>query len=363
MLKLVILLLSIILLFMILYKSIFSVKYHSVMNERIENKSIIPSTSPIVEGLYGIGENTAYSEVTQIQKMQTNVVGIKNAQNTELPISQYVIKASYNTARSGNYVSIDMIKQVLSRGCRFMDFEVFSINNNPMVAFSTDPTYQSIDSLNSIPLGDVLKIVGTYAFMEPSPNTADPLFINLRIKSNQPSIYSAIAISIQNNIPNNRYSGFVNKETPLSKLMGKIVIIVDKTLARDYKTLNVCPSGKNDGSCPTLASVINMESGGEALRISKYSDILNQCTSPPFIMDDGANADVNFMRYIIPDNGNNKNPSYIPFIRDYAAQVIAYGFYNNDAELISYEELFRHNKTAFVSMADSMRTITGGTNG
>jgi len=357
MLKLLILLLSVILLFMILYKSIFSVKRNFIGNDW---KPQIPFTSHIVEGLYGIAENTDYSEVTQIQKIQTNVVGISNAQNTGLPLSQYVIKASYNTARSGNYVSIDMIKQVLSRGCRFLDFEVFLIKSNPMVAFSTDPTYTTIDSLNSIPLGDVLKIVGSYAFMEPSPNTADPLFINLRIKSNQPSIYSSIAISIQNNIPNNCYSGFVNNDTPLSNLMGKIVIVIDKTLARDYKTVTICPNGNNDGSCPVLSSFVNMESGGEALRISKYSDILNQCTSPPFIMDDGINADVSFMRYIIPDNGNNKNPSYIPFIRDYSAQVIAYGFYNNDSELVNYEEFFRQNKTAFVSIAGAIQTINSG---
>ena len=53
--------------------------------------------------------------------------------NANLPISQYVIKGSYNSAISGNYVSTDMLYYVLSRGCRFIDFEIYYIDNSIII--------------------------------------------------------------------------------------------------------------------------------------------------------------------------------------------------------------------------------------
>jgi len=47
----------------------------------------------------------------------------KKSQTMEL--NQYIIKGSSNSAYSGNYISDEMVKYVLSRGCRFLDFEVY----------------------------------------------------------------------------------------------------------------------------------------------------------------------------------------------------------------------------------------------
>ena len=43
---------------------------------------------------------------------------------SDLPLKEYCIKASYNSAVSGNYVNKNMLKHVLSRGCRFLDLEI-----------------------------------------------------------------------------------------------------------------------------------------------------------------------------------------------------------------------------------------------
>ena len=43
----------------------------------------------------------------------------------KLPIKDYCIKSSFNSATTGKHVHENMIKYVLMSGCRFLDFEIF----------------------------------------------------------------------------------------------------------------------------------------------------------------------------------------------------------------------------------------------
>ena len=58
-----------------------------------------------------------------------NIQSIKS-KFTNMPLHEYCIKSSYNSACSGDYVSANMVKEVIKRGCRFLDFEVFYIKEN-----------------------------------------------------------------------------------------------------------------------------------------------------------------------------------------------------------------------------------------
>ena len=83
-----------------------------------------------------------------------NGSGTSSSRNLNLPLREYCIKSSYNTALSGKYVSTDMIKYVLTRGCRFLDFEIFYVDNGPCVAYSVDPTFVTVTSKNTIKLSE-----------------------------------------------------------------------------------------------------------------------------------------------------------------------------------------------------------------
>ena len=67
-----------------------------------------------------------------------------------MPLNQYIVKSSYNSAISGKFVSIDMLRFVISRGCRFLDFEVVFLDDKPYVALTTDPEYTLLDTNNKI---------------------------------------------------------------------------------------------------------------------------------------------------------------------------------------------------------------------
>jgi hypothetical protein len=318
-------------------------------------------THPIKEGLNVF--TTPDSELDSIKNSNPVMIQGIHSDYTNQPIRDYVFKSSYNSAITGNYVNLDMIKYLLGRGCRFLDFEVFSIDNAPVVAYTTDSNFDTIDTDNSILLDTVLSTAVSNAFSQTSPNAGDPLFIHLRIKSNDPNIYHATAKSVDFALKSKLYNKKVSKQTPLSAIMGKVVLIVDKTINRKYKDLSVCSPKENQ--CYDLSKYANMESGSETLFLQRYSEILNQCTAQPQILDKcpGKHGDactnITNMRVIIPDLNykNTQNPEYMPFIHNYGCQMVAYRFYSLDAGLKNYETFFDDNKLAIVPLAYAIRYI------
>lgn len=311
----------------------------------------------------GFTFNTQNGELSSI-KVSSGSLVIKNvSKNTNLPLREFCIKASYNSALTGNYINTDMIKYVLSRGCRFLDFEVYSIKDKPYVAYSTSSTFDS-QTENTVLLSDVLKTIAQSGFMAPSPNPQDPLFIQFRIKTTDNDLYIQIAMSLHENLKTRLYKGKVNGSTPLSELLGKIIIVIDRSTSPNY-SCNLSSSTTNQKY--NLKNYVNMESGGNNLRIFKYSQIMNQQTTPIYVNDDGitttSNCNTgNTMKLVVPDIGYNiigisRNPSPIQLITDYGVQIIAYRFYQVDSNLQSYEQLFSDGQSAFTPMAQVLNSI------
>jgi len=128
------------------------------------------------------------------------VIRTDSSLNT-ISTNQYFIKASWNTAYSGKYnMDLSMVVQVLNRGCRFIDFEIYSVTdstsssnleNQPVVGFSSDAgsNYQT-SSKNTLPLYDVLLTAITTSNSLTVKN--DPLYIQLRIKSGIIGLYENV---------------------------------------------------------------------------------------------------------------------------------------------------------------------------
>ena len=281
-----------------------------------------------------------------------------STEDTNMPLSQYVVKASYNSACTGNYVNTEAVEYVISRGCRFVDFEVFDMSNVPHVAFSKDPTFNSIDSKNKILLNDVLTKVVTTAFSSKSPNLKDPMFINLRIKSNKNSLYKLVAKTIDASLKPKLYNDKINGKTKLSDIMGKIVLLVDKTIRYDYKDYTSC--GANDKNCYDLSKYINIESGSNYVRLNQYSTILEEPIMRPRILDDNENTDKKYINLVIPDFNmkNTTNPPIGKFIKEHGCQIVAYKFYNKDAQLEEYEMLFNENRYGTLKLVDAIIYLT-----
>ena len=82
-------------------------------------------------------------------------------------LKDFYIKSAYNCCSTGSYkncnVSLDMLKYVIRQGVRLLDFAIYSIDGQPIVATSslknnTKTTY------NYLYFSDVLDIIQNYAF-------------------------------------------------------------------------------------------------------------------------------------------------------------------------------------------------------
>ena len=311
---------------------------------------------PNIEGLDNLNSTNEEIELNKLKNEENVTINSIHKNDTNLRLSQYVIKASYNTALTGNYVNTNMIKYVLSRGCRFLDFEIFLIDGKPQVAYTTDSKYKSILTKNNILLDDVLSTIVSNAFSNTSPNRADPLFIHMRIKSSDSSnddIYKSIAKSLSI-IKDSLYNKNINNRTTLSDIMGKIVIIIDSTINYDYKKYINCKN--NEKNCYNLKDYTHLESGQNLMSIERYSTILSKQKNPPRIIND-IMSDLEYSTIALPDFDvkQTSNPQLNNLISDYGIQIITYRYYKKDANLKGAEDIFNENKYGIIPIANMLK--------
>ena len=332
----------------------------------------------VQEGLSVMGtyQSNELQKVTSTM-ISPNIKSYLSVDSGGLPLREYCIKASYNTACTGSYVSLDMIKFVLSRGCRFLDFEVYYLNtvpltqNNgfsnakmfqPCVAFSDDPMGLTMKSKNYLPLSEVLYTIQQYGFQAPSPNSSDPLFVQLRIFSEDTQIFQDIAdlISYKFSKNNNLHTGIVNKDTKLIDIQGQIVLVVD--------TNHVKIPVPSDSSKKGLTSYINMNSGGSTIAKFTPEQMSEMLFNIPKIVDNQNISTVKGFVIVEPGGVKTQTTSIIPlldwlmpsnpvamldvsfFVQNYGVQIMEFPFYVANESLIAYEKFFSDIGTAFVPM-------------
>jgi hypothetical protein len=161
--------------------------------------------------------------------------------NTRL--CDFFIKTSYNSCCSGDfkndYVDYCSLINCAKQGFRALDFEIFSLNGEPVVSESTSTNKNYKEMFNSLPFNEVMLNVRRY-FLDDTvncPNTSDPLFLILRIKSDNIEIYNLINTSLENYFgsgsANSRiYRGSAGKridEEAIQNLKSKVIIVLDIT--------------------------------------------------------------------------------------------------------------------------------------
>jgi hypothetical protein len=336
--------------------------------------SSITSTSvPLTTTLSSIRSTSSPTTTKLSSIMPTRSNGVKenfysppeNTNNSwmlpksSMPLTQYCIKSSYNTAISGDYVSEEMLSNVLAQGCRFIDFEVFydKVTASPFVAYTTDPSYNTINTKNKIILDTILSRSVRDGFTK-APNVLDPLLIQLRIKSNDINVYRSVAKSVKYALGEKLYTKQITEKTTLDDVMGKVILIVDKTLNLSWKQNSACIS---DPNCYDLSAFCNIESGSELMRIERYDDLAKQTTIPPHIMNDNMNTDVKLIRIVEPDlttitnNKVIKNPAFKDYVTKYGAQIVTYNYNNQDQGLNDYENFFSEIGFAFVPISSAIQ--------
>ena len=305
------------------------------------------------EGMIGLDDNDEYNKL----KNNKNFLNIGNTQSIQskyanLPLKEYCIKTSYNSATTGKSVNKNMVKFVLSRGCRCLDFEVFytkKLNNYmPVVAESSDPDFKLFDTDNSISLESVFSTIVTNAFSNTSPNKKDPLFIHLRIKTKDTNCYAEVAKLIDSILKPKLFEGQVTRETKLAELMGSIVVVIDKTIHRDYKEYAKCNA--SDVNCYDLSNYIHAESGSQLINLLDLTKVESQAFNPPLIKDDNVSTTVVTSKLVLPQENIKYNPVMKNMVLNHGIQMVGYKYSIADENLVDCETFFNDNKGGIVPL-------------
>jgi len=322
------------------------------------------------EGFLGFGD-LSDSELKGIRAQaipKTTIMGISDVgHNIPIPFKQYVIKSSYNTACSGKYFSTYVIEYVLSRGCRWLDFEVFydAKHEDIYVSKTTDPSF-NITPINSVPFMDAMSTVITYGTSSFTPNPTDPIFVQIRPKSLNANAYTMISNTILSAFGNKLYGNFnqtgiytstkINPNTTLlSDLKKKIIIVLDVSPIKDMQNIAYGCTGQN---C-NLFKIANMIVGKSDIPKTNYATKIKSqhvaydtdfSNSPPI-------TTISKFQQVIPDDDTMGNINTYNMIYYFGIQLTPGLFYYNDEELYNYEVLFENQRTAFLPLGTAKQYI------
>ena len=276
---------------------------------------------------------------------------IDNSEQFNYTFKDYYIKTAYNCCSGGNYkndyVDTCVLKDLLKQGVRGLDFEIFSIGDQPVVATSTSNSYYVKETFNYINFADIMNIIRDYAFStSTAPNSLDPIIIHLRIKSTNQAMYKNFAKLLENfdsllmsKDYDSEYYGQNFGNVELRKLMGKIVIIVDR-------------SNISFLECPEFYKFINMTSNSVFMRSLHYYDI-------KYTPDMNELIDFNKQNMTIgmPDKGSNPdNPSSV-VMRETGCQLLGMRYQSIDVNIEENDIFFDDNGFAFVLKPEKLRYI------
>jgi hypothetical protein len=232
-------------------------------------------------------------------------------------LKDLLFKASYNSAFTGKTMNPEMVELVLSRGCRYLDFEVRKSDGN---------LYVSSDK--STKLQDVLSIINQSLM-----GNTDPLFINLRLAPN--ITFVDFRGQIPTNVRSMLYSQTARKidnDTRISEVQGKCVIITNRNIRDITNIVSDC-----NAVCAYEYSEIIQFAGNKT---SKKLTIVNPANNHVWFFSNILNWLFGWIFGLVQSNTKDADTEYL--VKTYKTNIIPFRFYKTPktAEFIFYETIF-----------------------
>jgi hypothetical protein len=308
--------------------------------------------------LFYLGDKLTLNErnCNTLRDLYTSYPKIKsidyNSDDFDYNLRDFYIKASYNSCCSGgvknDYVNVCALENVLKNGVRFLDFEIYSKNDMPVIGASSTNEYSYKETYNDLAFKTAMEKVKDIAFSSICPNPEDPVILHFRIKSEKSSICDVMAKDINHTFGQDHldklysyeYRGKNLGEVKIKDLKKKVIIIVDKSESIKFKSTK-------------LYEFVNMCSGSEHLRKYRNNDIEHNVDTEEIMKFNKMN-----MSIVLPDvNVKTDNYSYI-HAKEAGVQIMAMNFQNFDSNLKFYSLFFDGTQSAFILKPKEMRTDT-----
>lgn len=318
--------------------------------------TVNPPPPDLTENAVDVKEGMENADADTKDVIERNITSINpsDSQST-FKLRDYYIKAAHNVFNPDKFknsnVSMDAFLYVIARGCRFIDFEVFSVENQPVIASSSVNSFNYKETYNHIPVSDAFEVLGNYVFSgSKCPNPGDPFIIHMRMMSQNITMYDNLAKIISQSKSVARYllgpkygREYQSKDLGNDNLLdfkGKIILMVDGTNPVYRKT--------------KLFELINMSS--KSMFLSKYTYFGVKNVGDPQIFKD---ANKKNMCLVLPDKGGRPiNDGHNgPFT--WGCQIAAMCFQEEarDEKLKAYEDKFASVGYAFILKPEDLRYV------
>lgn len=291
-------------------------------------------------------ENSSFNTIETARRLQTI-----NTKLHDQPLRNFYIKTALNCCCLGewrnNYVDITALQYAIAQGYRCLDFEIYSLNDVPVVSASTTmDNFHYTETFNHLDFMEVCSQINERAFSI-APNKDDPMLISLRIKSSNPNKEFVKKIIDSIKIFGNRllepeynyeFGGQNLSKLPIKKFMGKVIIMADVSNAI---TRNGCTTKDDPTYC--LHQYINVGITSPFLHKLNYEmDVKNAPNMNELIEHNKKN-----MSIVFPDPPFNVNPNF-NVARNFGCQLIGMMPLMRDINLKIYNKVFNEAGSAFV---------------
>jgi len=285
-----------------------------------------------------IGQSYFTSANTVVASSATDLTTTKFDVSNSI-FKNYYVKSAYNCCcgdgYKNNFVNLCALEKTISNGCRFLDFEIYSYNNKPIVASSTANSNFIKETYNSLDLGDVLSSVTTRAFDAIHTNcNRDPLILNFRVMSTNLTMLEKMGALFE------QYLDLATSDSTTFRIMkqhnyttGSILNVQMKDL---YKTVIVIcdfyPSNniiETNNVLAKLKTYINLKGKSTYCKTYRYTEIAGKTSQ--FIDETKRNFVI-----VLPNLNNSVNNNEFASSYGYGCNAIAMKYQTKDANLESY---------------------------
>ena len=257
-------------------------------------------------------------------------------------LRDYYIKTAYNCCVSGTYkndfVNICALKNCIKQGARCLDFEIYSVKNKPSIACSSMNNYRIKESYNVVDFSEAMNVINGYAFSGVTcPNPDDPLILHFRIMTNDKTILDKMTTALYNTLEmrlldksfSYEFGGKNIGQFALGGLMGKVIIIIDKTNKLYLDS--------------TINEYVNLTSNSVFMRNLRYKDVEYGPDKDELIEFNRTN-----MTIVLPDNASRNNNYSSALVMTYGCQMIGMSFQRYDHNMKFYMNMFDTAGSAFI---------------
>lgn len=293
---------------------------------------------------------THCATIHSIYKERASIASLDMAKYKDNALRDFYIRTAYNCCAIGDFtntfVDLCALEAILKQGVRCLDFEIYAVDNKPVVAVSASDSVYFKQSFNYLSTSDVFNYLITYAFSGAMcPNPQDPLILHFRFKTDLVPIMNKMAKDVQNilgeRLLNNNYNdAYFGKNlggVPISSFMKKIIISV-----------NI--HNKEVLKADRLMKVTNIESGSPFFRQLRKHDVLYTPSSNELVDYNKQN-----MSIAIPDVTYSTENLPFHLCIEYGIQMIGMCYQNFDSNMELCAEFFGENNAAFVLKPASLR--------